>query len=203
MDDNAPPAPVMDDPPINNNNDPSTHPEPVSKQAATTIIIPDPARNKVNTTPSKRRKGTPKQKKSKTSSKGTPNAVQRAARKAAGGKKGNQGGVIEKPNAGGVKKPHRFKPGTVALRDIRKYQKTYNRLIPRLSFGRLVREITQDFNRGEQMRFQVPAMSALQEATEIFLTQLFTDTQLLSIHAKRVTIQKKDMQLVRRLQNIR
>jgi hypothetical protein len=47
--------------------------------------------------------------------------------------------------AGGVKKPHRFRPGTVALREIRRYQKSTELLIRKLPFQRLVREIAQDF----------------------------------------------------------
>ena len=46
---------------------------------------------------------------------------------------------------GGVKKPHRFRPGTVALREIRRYQKSTELLIRKLPFQRLVREIAQDF----------------------------------------------------------
>merc|ERR1712150_40357 len=47
--------------------------------------------------------------------------------------------------AGGVKKPHRYRPGTVALREIRRYQKSTELLIRKLPFQRLVREIAQDF----------------------------------------------------------
>src|ERR1700677_3239076 len=49
------------------------------------------------------------------------------------------------PSTGGIKKPHRFRPGTVALREIRRYQKSTELLIRKLPFQRLVREIAQDF----------------------------------------------------------
>lgn len=98
---------------------------------------------------------------------------------------------------GGIKKPHRFKPGTVALREIRKYQKGGELLIRRLPFQRLVREIAQDFK--TDLRFQAVAVEALQEAAEAYLVALFEDTNWCAIHAKRVTIQPKDMLLARRL----
>ena len=94
---------------------------------------------------------------------------------------------------GGVKKPHRFKPGTVALREIRKYQKSTDLLIRKLPFQRLVREIAQDFK--SDLRFQAAAVAALQEASESYLVSLFEDTNLCAIHAKRVTIMNKDIQL--------
>ena len=101
------------------------------------------------------------------------------------------------PSTGGVKKPHRYRPGTVALREIRKYQKSTELLIRKLPFQRLVREIAQDF-KGD-LRFQSTAILALQEATEAYLVSLFEDTNLCCIHAKRVTISPKDMQLARRI----
>lgn len=103
--------------------------------------------------------------------------------------------------AGGVKKPHRYKPGTVALREIRRYQKSTELLIRRLPFQRLVREIAQDFK--TDLRFQSSAIGALQEACESYLVSVFEDTNLCAIHAKRVTIQKKDMTLARRLRGER
>ena len=86
----------------------------------------------------------------------------------------------------GVKKPHRYRPGTVALREIRKYQKSTELLIRKLPFQRLVREIAQDFK--TDLRFQSSAVLALQEASEAYLVGLFEDTNLCAIHAKRVTI---------------
>jgi len=118
-----------------------------------------------------------------------------------------------------VKKPHRFRPGTVALREIRRYQKSTELLIRKLPFQRLVREIAQGRSKfhslvitGNQphfldyktdLRFQSSAVMALQEAAEAYLVSLFEDTNLAAIHAKRVTIQPKDLQLARRLRGER
>ncbi|XP_055120184.1 uncharacterized protein [Symphalangus syndactylus] len=81
------------------------------------------------------------------------------------------------PATGGVKKPHRYRPGTVALREIRRYQKSTELLIRKLPFQRLVREIAQDFK--TDLRFQSSAVMALQEACEAYLVGLFEDTNLL------------------------
>ncbi|KAJ9567830.1 hypothetical protein OSB04_003796 [Centaurea solstitialis] len=105
------------------------------------------------------------------------------------------------PTTGGVKKPHRYRPGTVALREIRKYQKSTELLIRKLPFQRLVREIAQDFK--TDLRFQSHAVLALQEAAEAYLVGLFEDTNLCAIHAKRVTIMPKDIQLARRIRGER
>jgi histone H3 len=101
------------------------------------------------------------------------------------------------PSAGGVKKPRRYRPGTVALREIRKYQRSTELLIRKGPFQRLVREVARDFK--DDLRFQSTALAALQEASEAFLVGLFEDTNLCAIHAKRVTIMPKDMSLARRL----
>lgn len=100
-----------------------------------------------------------------------------------------------------VKKPHRFKPGTVALREIRRYQKSHELLIRKLPFQRLVREIAQECK--ENLRFQSSAILALQEALEAYAVGLFTDTNLCAIHAGRVTIMPKDLQLARRIRGER
>ena len=105
------------------------------------------------------------------------------------------------PQSGGVRKPHRFRPGTVALRDIRKYQKSTELLIRKLPFQRLVREIAQDFK--TEVRFQSSAITALQEAAESYLVGIFEDTNLCAIHARRVTIMPKDIQLARRIRGER
>ncbi|XP_040164885.1 histone H3-like centromeric protein CSE4 [Anopheles arabiensis] len=105
------------------------------------------------------------------------------------------------PSTGGVKKPHRYRPGTVALREIRRYQKSTELLIRKLPFQRLVREIAQDFK--TDLRFQSAAVAALQEASEAYLVGLFEDTNLCAIHAKRVTIMPKDIQLARRIRGER
>jgi len=105
------------------------------------------------------------------------------------------------PATGGVKKPHRYRPGTVALREIRRYQKSTELLIRKLPFQRLVREIAQEFK--SDLRFQGSAVLALQEASEAYLVGLFEDTNLCAIHAKRVTIMTKDIQLARRIRGER
>ena len=105
------------------------------------------------------------------------------------------------PATGGVKKPHRYRPGTVALREIRRYQKSTELLIRKLPFQRLVREIAQEFK--TDLRFQGSAVLALQEAAEAYLVGLFEDTNLCAIHAKRVTIMPKDVQLARRIRGER
>ena len=141
------------------------------------------------------------------------------------------------PATGGVKKPHRYRPGTVALREIRRYQKSTDLLIRKLPFQRLVREIAQDFKvsirltvvdclflyeyclnfiwpsthtrflfppqQQSDLRFQGSAVLALQEAAEAYLVGLFEDTNLCAIHAKRVTIMPKDIQLARRIRGER
>lgn len=104
-------------------------------------------------------------------------------------------------NNGGIKKPHRFRAGTVALREIRRFQKTTDLLIRVAPFRRLVRELVYDFKR--DIHIQRGAMQAMQEAAEAYLTGLLEDTNLCGIHAKRVTIMVKDMQLARRLRGER
>lgn len=132
--------------------------------------------------------------------------TKQTARKNTGGKAprkqiGNKSARKSAPASSGVKKPHRFKPGTVALREIRKYQKSTELLVRKLPFQRLVREISQEFK--TDLRFQSSAVLALQEAAESYLVGLFEDTNLCAIHAKRVTIMPKDIQLARRIRGDR
>ena len=101
----------------------------------------------------------------------------------------------------GVKKPHRFRPGTVALREIRRLQKCGHTLVPPHRFARLVREIGQEFK--SELNWALGGLAATQEAGEQYLTGLMEDTQLCAIHAKRVTIYPKDMQLARRIRGER
>ena len=105
------------------------------------------------------------------------------------------------PSVGGVKKPHKYRPGTVALREIRRYQKSTELLIRKLPFQRLIRQVAHDFK--PDLRFQSHAIMAIQEASEAYLTSLFEDTNLCAIHAKRVTIMPKDIQLARRIRGER
>ena len=109
---------------------------------------------------------------------------------------------------GGVKKRYRYRPGTVALKQIRQYQKSTELLIRKLPFQRLVREIAcdQDVITSPlcgKVRFQSAAIMALQEASEAYLVGLFEDSNLCAIHAKRVTIMPKDIQLARRIRGER
>jgi len=101
------------------------------------------------------------------------------------------------PATGGVWKAHRYRPGTVALREIRFYQKSTHLLLRKLPFARLIQEIAMEF--GSKKRWQPNAITALQEASEAYLTGVFEDTNLEAIHAKRVTILPKDVVLVRRI----
>ncbi|GAA5967364.1 hypothetical protein JCM21900_000347 [Sporobolomyces salmonicolor] len=121
------------------------------------------------------------------------------------GPRKSTGGKSRAGDAPAAKKPHRYRPGTVALREIRHYQKSTDLLLRRLPFARLVREIATDFFEGDEdgnavgLRWQSSALLALQEATEAYLVHLFEDSNLCALHAKRVTIMQRDMQLVRRI----
>ena len=132
--------------------------------------------------------------------------TKQTARKSTGGKaprKALAAKAVRKtaPATGGVKKPHRYRPGTVALREIRRYQKSTELLLRKLPFQRLVREIDQDYP--VEHFWQSSAIMALQEASEAFLVGLFEDANLCAIHAKRVTIFPKDIQLARRIRGER
>ena len=105
------------------------------------------------------------------------------------------------PRTRGVKKPMRWRPGTVALQEIRRYQKSTELLIRKMPFARLVREVAQDFK--TDLRFQRQAIAALQEAAEAYLVGLFEDTNLCCIHVRRMTIAPKDLQLARRIRGER
>lgn len=129
--------------------------------------------------------------------------TKQTARKSTGGKAPRKelatkaARMYARPVWGGIKKPHRYRPGIVALREIRKYQKSTELLIRKLPFQNLVREIAGAFK--SCVRFQSTAILALHEASEAFLVGLMEDTNLCAIHAKRVTIMPKDMQLARRI----
>ena len=102
------------------------------------------------------------------------------------------------PVTGGVKRPHRYRPGTVALREIRKYQKSTDLLIRKMPFCRLVKEIMDGFLQ-KRLRVQAAAMLALQEATEAYIVGVLADANLCCIHRKRVTINQHDIRLAIRL----
>jgi histone H3 len=92
---------------------------------------------------------------------------------------------------------HRRRAGTVALKEIRQYQKTTNLLIGKYTFARLVRELVQRLR--PDLRITSSALSTLHETTEAYVVNLFNDTNLCAIHAKRVTIFPRDIQLARRI----
>ena len=126
-----------------------------------------------------------------------PEQARKIAAKVAAAAQKNLGNL----RTGGLKRPMRYRPGMVALREIRQYQKTTELLIRKLPFNRLVREVAQDFK--TDLRFQTQAIGALQEAAETYLVGLFKDTNLCAIHAKRVTIMPKDIQLAQRIRDER
>jgi histone H3 len=105
------------------------------------------------------------------------------------------------PAPGGVRKPHRYRPGTVALREIRRYQRSTELLIARLPFERLVREIAQDYK--TDLRFTADAFSALQEASEAYVVELMENTNLETIHRGHDTIEPRDIQIARRIRGER
>ena len=103
---------------------------------------------------------------------------------------------------GGIKKPRRYRPGTVALREIRCYQKTTDLLIPKANFKRLVREILQNLRKNaDPFRVKKSAYLALQEATEVYVVDCMEGANLCAIHAKRTTVKVKDLRLARTLKH--
>ena len=128
--------------------------------------------------------------------------TKQTARKSTGGKaprKALQNQAVRRaaPDHGGVKRAHRYRPGTVALREIRRYQMSTDNLIRKRPFQRLVRDVAQDYK--SDVRFQAAALEALQSASEAYLVGLFEDTNLACLHARRRTIMIRDMQLARRI----
>jgi histone H3 len=126
--------------------------------------------------------------------------TKQTARKSTGGKAPRKQLAKSAPATGGVGKPRpRWRPGTVAFREIRRYQKSTELLIRKLPFQRLVREIARGML--TDLWFQGSAVLALHEASEAYLVSLFEDTNLCAIHARRITIMPKDMRLARRIRN--
>ncbi|PKA51165.1 Histone H3-like centromeric protein HTR12 [Apostasia shenzhenica] len=107
-------------------------------------------------------------------------------------------GLVPPARQAASPRKRKFKPGTVALREIRQLQKTWNYLIPAATFIRIVKELTIFYSK-EVNRWTAEALVTIQGAAESFLVELFEDTNLCAIHAKRVTIMQKDMQLARRI----
>ena len=132
--------------------------------------------------------------------------TKQTARKSTGGKAprgvyytehGRRRGSVPK---GSERKPHRWRPGTVALREIRRYQKSTELLIRKLPFQRLVKEIAQQIR--SDLRFQSTALLALHEAAEDYLVKMFQHVNVCAIHGGRVTIQPKDIDLWRRIKRV-
>lgn len=132
--------------------------------------------------------------------------TKQVARKSTGGKRPRRDLFTDKVIQSRVKldkaiakkvKLRRYRPGIKALKEIRQYQSNTDLLLLKLPFARLAKEIAQNFI--NDIRFQSSALNALQEGAEAYLIKLFEDTQLAAIHAKRVTIMPKDMQLAMRL----
>ncbi|XP_071821262.1 histone H3-like [Apostichopus japonicus] len=155
------------------------------------------------TRPSSRRKGSPKKVVRKKSFGRSPSESDSGSSLASQGTSGAQrrGTPTRTPDQTRRRQTHRFRPGTRALMEIRKYQKTSNLLLRKLPFARVVREVTQTFSITD-LRWQAVAIMALQEAAEAFLVHLFEDANLCALHAKRVTIFPRDIQLSRRIRGV-
>jgi histone H3 len=93
-----------------------------------------------------------------------------------------------------MRKPHRWRPGMMAAREICKLQKTTDLLIRKAPFQRLVQEVALKFGISD-LQMQSTAILALQEAVEYFMVDVFSDTNLCTSHGKRVTIMVKDLVL--------
>lgn len=120
----------------------------------------------------------------------------KAPRKSIGGKAPKSQRTPGTPRTPGKR---RYRPGTRALMEIRRYQRNTDLLIPKMPFSRVIREIAQSLCATKDLRFQSTAIMCLQEAAEAFLVTLFEDSVLCAIHAKRVTLMPKDMDLARRI----
>ena len=100
-----------------------------------------------------------------------------------------------------TKTARRYRPGRLALQEIRHYQKGTNLLIRKLPFQRLIQEIAQGFKM--DVPFRSSTLMALQEASEAYLVRLFEHTNLCAIHAKCITIMPRDIQLAARIRGER
>ena len=111
------------------------------------------------------------------------------------------------PSTGGIKKPHHYRPGLVALHEIHQYQNSTECLIKKSPFQKLIPEISQEYwicpqglgTPSMQVRLQSTAIAALQEAAKNFIVGLFEDVNLLAVHAKRVTVMPRDIRLALRI----
>ncbi|CAL8396423.1 histone H3-like centromeric protein A [Gadus morhua] len=107
----------------------------------------------------------------------------------------------EPPPSTPGRRRRRFRPGAKALMEIRKYQKSHALLLRKQPFARLVREVCESYS-GKSLRWQVLALMALQEAAEAFLVMMLANANLCAIHAKRVTLFPRDLQLALRLRGM-
>lgn len=114
----------------------------------------------------------------------------KGGKKSVGGKKAQKKHVTPGIKKGSI----RYRPGTVAVRDMKRYQKSTELLLRRAPFQRLIREITGNYSVGT--RFAASALLALQEATESYMVKMFDHTLALALHAKRVTVFQRDFNLV-------
>lgn len=129
-------------------------------------------------------------------------SAQQPSKKVASRKIQREGRITaKKESSEGLRKVRRWHPGTVALREVRKYQNSTDLLIARAPFRRLVREICMNLK--DSIRIQSSALDAIQEATESYITGVLTDANLCTIHAKRVTLFSKDLHLALRLRGER
>ncbi|KAH7287867.1 hypothetical protein KP509_31G000900 [Ceratopteris richardii] len=112
-----------------------------------------------------------------------------------------QENVQRRPPPPQARAPQQRRRYMKAFAETRHYQKTTELLIPRRPFARVVKEELQRYCAG--LRIQALALEALQEAAEAFLTSMLEDSNLCAIHAKRVNIQLKDIQLARRIRGDR
>ncbi|KAJ5570276.1 histone H3-like centromeric protein hH3v [Penicillium hispanicum] len=166
---------------------------------------PKTARKATASSPQQRRQAT-----KTVPSPGSPGASRKSSGGMKGGKKvapskGKRPSNVQPGDPTPQGRRRRYKPGTVALKEIRRYQRSYDLLIQKLPFARLVREVALDLlpaDVGAELRWQSHAIQALQEAAEAFLVHLFEDTNLCALHAKRVTIMQKDIQLARRIRGV-
>ncbi|OKL56815.1 hypothetical protein UA08_07960 [Talaromyces atroroseus] len=168
---------------------PSKAPTTESQPASASKTVPSPK----SPSASKKQKPTP-----------TSPAKSRIEKRPAG-KKAPRTSNIQPGDPTPTGRRRRYKPGTVALKEIRQYQRSFDLLISKLPFARLVREVALDLlpaEVGAELRWQSHAIQALQEAAEAFMVHLFEDTNLCAIHAKRVTIMQKDIQLARRIRGM-
>ena len=104
----------------------------------------------------------------------------------------------KKNSTGGIGRPTRIRPGVLALREIRRYQKSTDLMIPKTAFSNLVRELANEYA-GNVLRFSASAISALHECTEKHMVAIFENANLAANHCKRVTVTPKDFHLALRI----